>query len=428
MKVLLVNKFHYRKGGAETYYFTLAEALRAGGHEVIFFSMKDSQRNLPCEQEKYFVSNAAVKGPLKSRMNLAVHIAYSKEAYGNMRRLLRDERPDLVILNNIHRQITLSVIDAVKDFDSRLPVFWTMHDLAAVCPAYTMLDGSGNICEQCLDGDVSHCIKNRCMKGSRLMGVLAKHEADSIRKKGLYDKVDLYICPSEFLMEMLHRAGFTRGKLVLMRNPLPISAQYEWRHEPEEYILYFGRLSKEKGIRTLIDAQRKIGCRLEIVGTGPDEKELKDYVKLAKAEKIVFRGFQTGQELENSIKKSRCVIVPSICYENGPYNVMEAMAWGKPLIVSGCGGLPELVGDGKNGYVYDGASANSSEALAECIRKMLALTDQEYWEMAQCSREKARELFDAEQYVCRLEKYYGAWEHSGEQKKAKRYGYRNIPM
>ena len=163
-----------------------------------------------------------------------------------------------------------------------------------------------------------------------------------------------------------------------------------------------------EGIQTLIDAQRKIGCRLEIIGTGPDEERLKDYVKLTGAEEIVFRGFQSGRVLEDCIEGSRCVVVPSVWYENGPYNVMEAMSFGKPLIVSNYGGLPELVEDGKNGYVYDGTSANTEEMLAECIRRMFALTDQEYRVMAQCSQEKARNMFDAKQYVCKLEKYYRA--------------------
>ena len=99
MKVLLVNKFHYRKGGSETYYLTLAEALRARGHEVIFFAMKDEEKNLPCDQERYFVSNASVHGGIKSKLNMVLHMNYSKEAYRNMTQLLKAEKPDLVILN-----------------------------------------------------------------------------------------------------------------------------------------------------------------------------------------------------------------------------------------------------------------------------------------------------------------------------------------
>ena len=138
MKVLLVNKFHYRKGGSETYYLTLADILRARGHEVIFFAMKDEEKNLPCEQEQYFVSNASVRGGIKSKLNMVLRMNYSREAYRKMKMLLEAEKPDLVILNLVHKQITLSILDAIKEHDPKLPVFWTVHDLIMVCPSYSM--------------------------------------------------------------------------------------------------------------------------------------------------------------------------------------------------------------------------------------------------------------------------------------------------
>lgn len=403
MKVLLVNKFHYQKGGAETYYFTLAEALKARGHEVIFFSMKD-EKNLPCAQEKYFVSNASVNGSLRSRIAMVAHIAYSKEAYRNMTRLLKDERPDLVMLNNIHRQITLSVIDAIKDFDPKLPVFWTMHDFAAICPSYVMRDGNGEICEKCLDGNFGHCIKNRCIKGSGLMGALAKYEADYIREKGLYDKVDLYICPSGFVSRMLQRAGFAEEKMAVMYNPLPVDTTYELGGGGGDYLLYFGRLSGEKGVQTLIDASRQAGCRLEILGTGPMERELKDYAGRAGAAGVAFRGYQTGPSLADYIRGCRCVVLPSEWYENCPYSAMEAMSYGKPLIVSSYGGLPELVEDGRNGYVYS-ASVHSVDSLVDCIKKIFALTENEYEKMTRYSSERASKMFDWKRYVSNVEQH-----------------------
>ena len=152
---------------------------------------------------------------------MVLHIAYSKEAYKKMKALLADEKPDLVILNLVHKQITLSIIDAIKKYNPKLPVFWTMHDLIAVCPSYTMLDGNGNICEKCLNGDFSNCVKNSCIKGSKLMSMLSEYEANYIRKKGWYDKVDLYICPSEFYKNKLQQAKFTTSKIICLRNPLP---------------------------------------------------------------------------------------------------------------------------------------------------------------------------------------------------------------
>lgn len=400
MKVLLVNKFHYKKGGSETYYFTLAEALKKNGHQVIFFSMKDEENNIACEQEKYFVSNAAVKGGIKSKLNMILHIAYSKEAYKNMKQLLIDENPDLVILNLVHKQISLSIIDAIREYDSKLPIFWTMHDLITVCPSYTMLDGQGNICEECLQGSFKPCVQKRCIKGSSLMSMLSKYEADYIRKKKWYDKVDLYICPSQFYCEKLSGAGFTKSEIITLRNPLPESTSYELCDRDEGYVLYFGRLSYEKGVKTLIDAAKNCRCKLIILGMGPIEEELKSYA--GNFRNIEFKGFKTGKELTDYVKNCRSVVLPSEWYENGPYSAMEAMALGKPLIVSNQGGLPELVEDGKNGYVYE----DGAEALSECIEKMMNLSDEVYKNMTKYSLEKARTMFDADKYVIEIEKLY----------------------
>ncbi len=406
MKVLLVNKFHYRKGGSETYYFTVAEALRARGHEVIFFSMRDDEKNIPCEQEKYFVSNAATQGSIKSKLNMVIHIAYSREAYVNMKALLQDEKPDLVILNLVHKQITLSIIDAIKEFHPKLPIFWTMHDLITVCPSYSMLNGNGEICQKCLQGSFAPCVTNRCIKGNRLMSILAKYEADYIRKKKWYDKVDLYICPSKFYQEKLESARFTNSKIVTLRNPLPLGTVYESNKGDDGYILYFGRLSMEKGVRVLIDSAKEVGCRLIILGTGPMEDELRAYA--GTDSNIEFKGFLTGDALTDYIRGSLCVVLPSQWYENGPYSAMEAMALGKPLIVSDKGGLPELVEDGINGYVY--ADKEGLPGLSDCLRKIFRLTHDEYHSMVRCSLVKAREMFNPERYIEEIETYYRALE------------------
>ena len=394
MKILLVNKFHYMKGGSERYYFTVAETFRRMGHEVVFFAMQD-EKNVPCAQEKYFVSNASVKGGIRSKLNMVLHIAYSKEAYKKMQALLAAERPDLVLLNLVHKQITLSILDAIKGYDASLPVFWTMHDLIAVCPAYTMLDGKGQICEKCLHGDFSNCVRNNCIKGSKLMSMLSEYEANYIRKKHWYDKVDVFICPSEFYKIKLTEAQFTKSRIVCLRNPLPPETKYELCTRTDNYALYFGRLSPEKGVRTLIDAAVQADIKLIVLGTGSIEEELKTYAKDKK--NVEFKGFQQGEALQNYIRRARCVVLPSEWYENGPYSAMEAMALGKPLIVSNHGGLPELVEDHVNGYIY-----REKSELPEKLKKLMSLSAEEYEKMCDSSFKRARALFDPEQYVKKL--------------------------
>ena len=396
MKVLLVNKFHYMKGGSERYYFTLADAFKALGHEVIFFAMKD-EKNIECEQDKYFVSNASVKGGIKSKMNMVLHIAYSKEAYKNMKSLCKEEKPDIVILNLVHKQITCSIIDAIKEVNPNIKIIWTMHDLITICPSYTMLDGHGNICEKCIHGDFKNCFKNKCIHGSTLMSYLSYYEAKQIKKHKWYDKVDLFVCPSDFYKKKLEESGYIKSKIVWMRNPLSIDTKYELNNHDDGYILYFGRLSKEKGVKTLIDSMKDINYKLIILGTGPIEEELHEYVKNNNISNVEFKGFQQGEALTNYIRNARCVVLPSEWYENGPYSAMEAMSLGKPLIVSNLGGLPELVEDTKNGYIY-----KTRDELKDKIRSMINLSKEEYSSMCNESLNKAKEYFDAKKYVSNL--------------------------
>lgn len=397
MKILLVNKFHYRKGGSETYYFTVADAFKKLGHDVVFLAMDDKEHNDSCDQEKYFVSNASVKGGIKSKLNMVLHIAYSKEAYKKMSSLLVDEKPDLVILNLVHKQITCSIIDAIRKYSKTLPIFWTCHDLIFACPAYTMLDGNGRICEKCLDGNYNHCKENKCIHGSTLMSYLSTYEAKQIQKKGWYDKVNLFITPSEFYKNKLEQSKFTKSKIICLRNPLPLDTEYELNNHDEGYVLYFGRLSQEKGVKTLIDAIKQVNYKLYILGTGPIESELKEYVKTNSITNVEFKGFQTGEPLKKFIRNARVVVLPSEWYENGPYSAMEAMSMGKPLIVSNLGGLPELVEEGKNGYVY----SNKNE-LPDLLDKVIGLTDEEYKNMCEESLNRAKNLFNAENYIKKL--------------------------
>ena len=396
MKILLVNKFHYMKGGSERYYFTLADAFKSLGHEVIFFAMKD-EKNIVCDQDKYFVSNASVKGGIKSKMNMVLHIAYSKEAYKNMKSLCEEEKADIVILNLVHKQITCSIIDAIKDVNPNIKIIWTMHDLITICPSYTMLDGQGNICEKCIHGDFKNCFKHKCIHGSTLMSYLSYYEAKQIKKHKWYDKVDLFVCPSDFYKKKLEESGYIKSNIVWMRNPLSLDTKSELNDHDDGYILYFGRLSKEKGVKTLIDSMKDINYKLIILGTGPIEDELHEYVKNNNISNVEFKGFQQGEALTNYIRNARCVVLPSEWYENGPYSAMEAMALGKPLIVSNLGGLPELVDDSKNGYIY-----KSKEELKDKIQLMIDLSKEEYSYMCNESLSKAKEYFDAKKYVSEL--------------------------
>lgn len=402
MKVLLVNKYHYVRGGSETYYFGLAELLRNAGHEVIFFAMED-ERNVPCEQSKYFVSNVEFNGNLsvKQKVSAALRMVYSLEAKKKFDKLLTAEKPDVIHINLFHRVLTASIVDVAKKH--RIPVVFTMHDLNCICPNHTMLD-HGKICKVCLSGNYLNCVKRVCFKDSRLKCLMAAIESEFNKRSGLYNKIDCFITPSEFYRGILLESGLTKSKVICMRNFLQKgSVQPKGNHQG--YYLYFGRLSEEKGVMTLLKAIERVpGVLLKIAGTGPLEQELKSYVgEKQLQDRVLFTGFLSGQQLVDVVSGAKCVVLPSEWYENGPYAIMEAMAAGKPVIVSDLGGLPEIVSDGETGYVFE---AFKPDGLAACINKVETLDLQEYEAMSAVSTARAKELFAADSYVERLISVY----------------------
>ncbi len=367
MKVLLVNKFHYIKGGSETYYFSLGDLLEKRGHTVLWFSMQD-ERNLPCAQSRYFVDHVdfnASGHPMKTA-EAALHLLYSREAGRKFARLLDDEKPDIVHLNIFQSQLTGAIVE--EAYKRHIPMVYTAHDLKSVCPNYLMMH-HGKTCEKCLDGHYWHCFANGCMKSSRAKSLLASMESYVYKHRKTYRKIDYVITPSLFYKKELEASGVFGCPIEHVRNFLPAGTAYEAGGRGS-YFLYFGRLSGEKGIRTLIEAFGRAQAeeKLYIVGSGPEEGALRELVKrLGMEDRILFLGFKTGSELKEIVANALCVCLPSEWYENGPYSILEAQALGRPAIVSDYGGLPELVEDGRTGYI---AKAGDVSDLAEKIRKM----------------------------------------------------------
>ncbi len=396
MKVLLVNKFHNVKGGSETYYFGLGELLKKAGNDVIYFSMKDD-KNVPCEQGKYFVDHVDFNAPMgrSGLIKASLKMLYSFEAKKKFDKLLSDEKPDIIHLNIFQSQLTGSIVDVAKKH--KIPIVYTAHDLKSVCPNYQMMYG-GEMCEKCIGGNYINCFKSGCMKNSKLKSLLATMEAYVYKFKRIYKKMDLVITPSAFYKSKIDEAKVCKCPVIHMANFLPEDTEYSLSNVGD-YILYFGRLSHEKGTMTLLKAYEKadVDKPLYYVGTGPIKKELEDYIKVhSLADRVKLLGFKSGEELKNLVKNSLCVCLPSEWYENGPYSIMEAMAVGKPVIVTHLAGLPEMVEDGVNGFI---AKPFDMASLCKAVQKMCRLDNSDIAMMGQASMEKAKEKFDAENYL-----------------------------
>ena len=421
MRVLLVNKFHYRKGGAETYYLTVGSELERMGHEVAYFSMKHPN-NLPCKWDKYFVTQREyndVKNPL-SAVRDGIALIYSPEAKRNFQALCEEFRPDVVHLNNVHRQITLSILDAPYLKEHHVPVVYTAHDYVTICPGYLMLDGEGHVCDACLeDGKYRHCIENRCVKGSRAKSALAALEASFNRSHHSNERIDRVIAPSRFMRSKLIEGGWPEGKVETLQNfaddailarASGVAGDVTDRESP--YLLFFGRLSAEKGVDVLLMAFDAAApslprdMRLIVVGDGPDAAEFRELAaSLDSAPRIEFAGYQTGDALQTYVERASLAIASSRCRENMPYSIVEAFAAGTPVVGTRIGGIPELVADGVTGFACEpGDVATMADAM---IRGAEAFLDAPvYVRMQESCRAYVRENCSRDKFMDQLVELY----------------------
>lgn len=357
MKILMVNKFFYIKGGSETYYFALKRLLEANGHEVIDFSMKDD-KNFESKYSEYFVDSVDYNGGMskKQQIKAAKNIIYSKEAKRKFEELVLATKPDIVHLHIFQHQLSPSILDICKKYN--IPTVYTAHDLKMLCLNYVMMT-NGQICEKCNGGHYINCFKQGCVKDSKAKSLINVVEGYLHKWRKSYDAIDRIITPSAFYRNKFIEFGVDENRVIHIPNCLdrgkPVINSLP---DKEDYYLYFGRLSREKGVITLLDAVRGTDCKLKVVGTGPVKEDVEKYVLDNKLEpQVEILGFKSGQELSDIVGNAKAVILPSEWYENGPYSAIESLQLGRPIIGADIGGIPELVNG--NGFIFASGDANA---------------------------------------------------------------------
>lgn len=395
MKILLVNKFHYFRGGSEKYYFELAQLLKDNGHEVAFFSMEKDE-NITTGDKEYFVKETDMNTASKLK---AFDVIYSGTNKKLMTQALEDFKPDIVHINNFQRQLSASIIDAIKE--KNIPIVMTAHDLNPICPASIMLY-KGEICEDCLKNGYLSCIKKSCIKDSKLKSLIGVLEYEFYKYHHIWSKIDLIISPSSF-----NKNKLIEGKIKYKRiEALPNFINYEPKSETTigDYGFFLGRLSSEKGVTNLVKAMKDIkNGRLLIAGDGPQREEIEQYIKDNSLEnRIILLGYLNQDSIKKYLNECRFVVIPSICNENCPYSILEAMERSKCVIGSAVGGIPELIKDNENGFLFN------FDDIDELKNKMQLLFDNK--ELSQQLGNKARDIFENEYtpqaYYQKLIKYY----------------------
>ncbi|MBU1130832.1 glycosyltransferase family 4 protein [Patescibacteria group bacterium] len=388
MKILLINKYYYLKGGSEKYLFELEKLLKQQGHQVKVFSMSHPQ-NLPTGDDRFFIANQNFKKLpwLKKLLNFKNSL-YRKESVVQLQKLLQTFKPDLAHLNNINFQLTTSPVDLLRR--QKIPIVMTLHDYQLICPNHLLYDLKKN-CFACRGKKFYRCLFKKCYQNSRWLSLAAALESYFNHWRGVYNKIDLFISPSEFLKTKMAAAGFPAEKIIVLPNFLTSARPVQLPKNKEKYFLYIGRLNPEKGIGDLISFfQKQPGHHLKIIGSGPLAGQLTNL-----GANFEYLGQLGAIATQNYLARARALIVPSNWPENCPYVILEALALGTPILAAPVGGQAEIIKPGINGYLF-----NNYEQLAEILTDFS--NNPELIEKLSAAALKSNQAYAAETYYSKL--------------------------
>ena len=354
MKVLFVHNFYQQFGGEDSAAIAERNLLESHGDEVLCFTRHND------EIKSYSLWDKAAFIP---------RTMYSHRTERELKQAVEDFAPSVAFVHNVYPLISPSLYHTLHAL--RVPIVQVVHDFRPFCPnGWFYIDGE--ICERCKFGNYLHAVKHRCYKDSYILSALYSASLAGNRMAGMTDKVAAYVCLTNFYRQKMLEVGLPEKKLFIRPNFIDPAAFAPDRSSPGsgEYALYLGRLSSEKGPLTVLRAFEKLpDVPLKIVGTGPLEAEMKQYIRDKNLVNVEMVGFKSGADKWQMIKNALFAIIPSECYENFPMVSLEYFSGGKPIIASNLGGLPHIVEEGKTGMLY---RPGDVDHLVEKIRCMLA--------------------------------------------------------
>ena len=383
MRILLANKFYYRRGGDCIVTMELEKMLKAHGHEVAVFSMQYPD-NIDSEWSKYWPSNM-------SKVKAFLRPFGDGEVREKFTTLLNDFDPDVVHLHNIHTQ--LSPIIAEIAHDRGIKVVWTLHDSKLSCPCYTC-QRDGKWCEECFT-DKTAVIKHRCMPGSIPGAIIGCLELQKWNKDRLQKCTDLFLPPSKFMMDIAVKSGYSPDKFKVLCNFIDVNKVKGDLLPKEDYYVFLGRVNEVKGIKTLCKAASDLPYKLVVIGGGDLLPEL-----IYQYPQISFIGHKSWDEFKPILQKAKFMVIPSEWSENNPLTVIESQSLGTPVLGARIGGIPELIEEGITGATFE--SGNVTD-LKEKIG-MMWKSSFDYEKIARDAVEK----YSSETYYNKLMEIYKA--------------------
>jgi len=400
MKILQINKFLYPKGGDAIVCLETGKLLESRGHKVSYWGMAH-EKNLDFIDREYLLPFVDYEGKSGILLHLkqAGGILYNFQAKALLEKKILKEEPDVIHLHNFAHQISPSILHTIKKY--KIPMVMTMHDYKLVCASYRLLS-KRRVCKLCKGSRYYHCLFEKCVKDSAPKSLLNTIEMYLHHAfLHLYDLIDIYISPSHFLKSKLEEMGFKK-EIVHLPNFISVEEYLPSYDAPHGPLIYVGRLSQEKGIRTLIDALKGLTIQLKIAGDGPIRGELEYYIQSSGMHNVTFLGYLNHDELKREVARSTCVVIPSEWYENNPLSIIEAFALGKPVIGSRMGGIPELVSDKVTGVTFEPGNTADIHSKIEYI----SANPDKVVEMGKAARQFVEQEFNKEKHYARLIEIY----------------------
>lgn len=401
MQIVFLNNFYYLRGGSERVFFEEMRIFREAGHRIAGFS-RASSRNESSEYERFFPPDMVTDTLRISLTSLKVvkELFYSKSSKAGLKRVIDDFRPDVAHAHNIYGRLSLSVLDTLRN--RGIPTVLTLHDYKLLCPSYLMLN-HGNLCERCKRGNFFHALTTRCHKNSYAASAVYALESWFNLTFAKYDSISYFISPSQFLRNKVIEFGIPPERVAYVPNFIDHQTITP-ALEPGRYFLFLGRLTHEKGVSTLLDAFASLPrkARLMIVGDGPLRNYLESLASNAGV-RVRFTGYLNGKLLKDAIAGAKAIVIPSEWYENAPLSLLEAFSYGKPVIASRIGGIPEMVDDGINGFLFE---AKNREDLQNKLDLVMNLPGAEIRRMGREAREKVEREFSPQMHYVRLVSVY----------------------
>jgi glycosyltransferase involved in cell wall biosynthesis len=390
VRVLVANKFWYRRAGLEQVMFDEIAEFEKRGHEVAHFST-NHPANVASPWSDYFVPylELGASGHLTAadKVRAAVRLFSNGEAARRFARLVSDFRPDVVHVHGIHRQISPSILVVARRLG--VPVVQTIHDMHKVCPQDLGVRGEREPClpRSCGRYWYGAAVSNRCCRGSAAVSALAAAELSFQRVRHVYERnVTRFITASRFTADMVREGGITSVPIDIVRDPIEPAQTAE----PSDFFLFVGRLVPGKGAETFLSAANEAGVRAVVAGDGELIGQLRELAPSAE-----FLGWVAPEAVPELRRTALASVVPSLCLEVGPLSAIEALAAGVPVVGSDLGGIREIVDDGVNGLLVPPGDVR---ALGGALRR-LAANPAEARRMGLAGREKVAREFGVKRHV-----------------------------